>query len=244
MIEGSNNLDAAEKALRNAYQQIALECRAFSSNGRLLDTGSTIVHIMPKGRRVESGWYKAATWTDKSTQLVEALDIEANDVAPSMDEVFIAGEALAGTPREIVNLLFHQFVHQYAGVESTTTYHGRTFMHFARALGVFEVERHSTQGWVEFDYSMDLDGVLGKIAASLDRSAFDIYRHPETTRVGSGKMRLWKCQCYNGPSVYTGAMLHAQCRRCGHPFRYAHKDRHDVAVEMKVQRAGEEVWGG
>lgn len=240
MIEGQNDLDAAERALRDAYQQVCEKANVLSLRGRKA-VGQTIVHIMPRGRRVESGWYKMARWADKSSDLVGDLDLEFRDIEPSLDEVFVAGEALAGTPREIVNLLFHQWVHQFAGVESTSTYHGREFLAAAHALGVIDVERHATQGWVEFDYGIALDGVLRDVAASLDRKAFDLYRHPEAEAKGSGKMKLWTCKCRKGARVYTGAILHATCRECGYEFQYAHKDRFQSAVMTRILRGGESV---
>ena len=240
MIEGQNDLDAAEQALRGAYRLIGEKVGEFAVR-KTPDVTNTIVHIMPKGRRVESGWFKMATWGNKSEDMVDALDFDEGNIGPSLDEVFVAGEALAGTPRKIVELLFHQYVHQVAGVESTSTYHGNDYMQTAKALGVFEVTRHPTQGWVGFEHMQTLDEVLGSVAASLDAKAFDLYRHPETTKVGSGKMRLWKCQCKRGPSVYTGAILHATCRECNHPFAYAHKDLMGQELRRKIHDRGEHM---
>ena len=242
MIEGENDLDSAEKALREAYRYLARECAPLSYRAMQADPETTIVHIMPKGRRVESGWFKIATWAAKSEAVIDALDsMDEGRLTPNRDEVFIAGEALAGTPREIVNLLFHQFVHQFSNQESSNTYHGNEFMQAASSLGVWEIERHPTQGWVGFDYGTLLDDVLRKVADSLDSKAFDLYRYPESTKVGSGKMRLWRCQCRKGASVYTGAILHAQCRKCGQPFRYDGKDKSDYRVQDRIWKAGEEI---
>lgn len=245
-IEGHADLDAAERALRDAYQQIRERVSIYATRSvKTAVETPTIVHIMPRGRRVESGWYKMAAWADKTDRVIEGLDFDEHTPTPNRDEVFIAGEALAGSPRQIVDLLFHQFVHQVSRQESGSTYHGREFMQTAHALGVWDVERHSTQGWVEFtQMSLDTEEVLADVAASLDRSAFDLYRHPEATKTGSGKMKLWTCKCKRGARVYTGAILHAYCEKCGYKFLYAHKDRYEMAIIHRIESAGEEVAEG
>jgi hypothetical protein len=235
MIEDAS-LDRAEEALREAYA--ALLRMANTSGGRL---SMPLVYIIPKGRRVEDGWFKQGAWGDRTKETVNRLS-NAAEIVRGHDEVFVSGEALARSPRNVVNILFHQLVHQVAGVSSASTYHGPSFAHAAYRLGVALAERHATRGWVEFSYGSALDDALHAVAAKMPNGAFDLYRHPEDESRGSGKMKLWRCQCQKGPSVYTGAILHAVCTRCHQKFAYAHKDGHDAKVYSRVTNGGESIW--
>jgi len=234
------SLDAAEAELSRAYNEL-LQWALDNTTSAIYGKGQTdrpIVHIMPQGRRVEAGWYRPSTWVKASAQVAKELGAKTAQV--TYDEVFIAGEALAWPAYDLVKLLLHQVCHQLSGVSSVSTYHNDAFASMAYRLGVGVVERHATQGWVDWAaYTNALEAEMRHIAASLDPKAFNVSRSPEASNVGSGKMKLWKCACVGGPSLYTGAVLHATCRKCNQPFKYAHKDRVDPKVTQRIYHGGE-----
>jgi hypothetical protein len=187
-----------------------------------------VLHIVPKGRRVEYGWFRQGTWTTTSTQIASAMGVQG--AAQTHDEVFIAGEALGWTPEELVRLVIHQIIHQFAKESSTTTHHSRNMESLARYIGYRRLEKHKSMGFCDWgDPDNDLAGVITAAAASLNQAAFNIVRNDEANGEGSGRMKQWTCEC-GSPKLYTGGVLMGTCDKCGKPFVYSHKDRWSTAI--------------
>lgn len=233
------NLDAAEAALSTAYGELLDLAWSRMPNYKRVGLNQPerpIVHIMPKGRRVEYGWYRPGTWTKHSAVVGKDLGITTGKA--SYDEVFIAGEALNWRPLDLTKLLMHQVIHQISGVPSTATYHNDLYDNRAELVGV-TLTRHPTQGWAIWDGERpDLLGQLHDIANRIDPQAFNVTRIEETGKAGSGKMRKWVCGCPRPLSLYTGGIVRAICQRCGQEFRYAHADQDDPSVVARIHAGG------
>lgn len=232
------DLGPAEAELRKAYMALLPEIQRLGDEGYRRRYGASslygsnpfqnlpdmpVLHIVAKGRRVEYGWYHEDKWETQSSKIATALGV--NPVVKSHDEVFIAGEALGWDTEKLVELLIHQILHQFGHEPSTTSNHSREFGTLAQYIGVREVRKHPTRGFIDWhDMEGRLTTVIMNVAKSINKTAFNIYRKDEGNLLGTGRMKQWTCGCRK-PKVYTGGVLFMTCDKCQQPLRYSHKDR-------------------
>lgn len=245
-VKSGVDLSPAEGELRKAYTALLKEIQRLGSEGYARRFGAAslynpdpfatlpdmpVLHIVPKGRRVEYGWYHENKWTTRSSQI--ATKLGAKGVQSSHDEVFIAGEALGWDADKLVELLIHLILHQFGKEPSTTTQHSANFGQLAKYIGVRTVEKHPTRGHIIWkDMEGRLATVIMNIAKTINKTAFNIYRLEEG-EAGSGRMKQWLCGCKK-PKVYTGGVLVMTCEKCKQPLKYSHKDRMLASVQRHL----------
>lgn len=196
-----------------------------------------VLHIVPKGRRVEYAWYRQNRWESQSSKIATALGANTGGVQ-THDEVFLAGEALGWAPDKLVELMIHQIVHQIAQEGSETTHHSKSMERIARYVGYTACSKHATQGFTEWKHpDAALIRVIEAAVQSLDKSAFNLVRKEDPIGIGTGRMKQWQCAC-SKPKVYTGGVIMATCERCQKPFVYSHKDRHLDIMRRHLNRKG------
>lgn len=222
------HLELLETALRNLRGSQNYEIASGLTQGERA-ARDTVVSIVPQERRSEKGWYKFRAWESKADQVMTVVDPSYKPT--KYHEIFIAGEALAGEPADLVKLMMHQVVHQAASVPSTKTYHGEWFTHWAyRLFGIPReaLARDPKQGWVVIEDSKlptEVRALIQRVADKIDTANVDLFRLGAPAAAKTvGKMYLWYCDC-KSPKVRTGGKPRFTCDICGSKVKFQDIDK-------------------
>ena len=199
-----------------------------------------IITIQARGRKKVDGWYKPAAWDNPAAVALNTIGNMGSaqgqkKVIASTDEITIAAEVLDEPSDKILTVLTHQMLHHYAkhnrqGVlQNENGYHTQRFRNLANNIGL-EAEPDGSHGYAATKVAQWSDQLPKSFAAiALDRNAFDMHRIGEKEREFKGsKLKKWSCGCTN---IRVATILHAECKSCGNPFKYADKDRDNEDVQ-------------
>lgn len=198
----------------------------------------TVVVVGPKQtRRKEDAWYRPSAWLSKRAGALATMSHDKKP--PPLDEIVIAGEALALPPRELVEVVLHATIHQALAVYWYISSQRHD-------LGIYQHVITSTLGLVPgnpIDWSKitlqrgkDLDTLLDQITTNLNEDAFDLSRKGgPTSPAQPSRLKLWMCPSCQKPKIRTGGFLKAICGVCGSIIKYADKDRLDPTERAKIE---------